>query len=47
MACPYCDYDNPQFFFEGDMLPENLDCAVCGQTYGVVEWEFDEGTEKE
>jgi len=39
MACPNCGYENPSFFFEGDILPEMVECSICNTEYVVEFWE--------
>ena len=39
MACPNCGYGNSPFIFEGDILPEMIECTVCGTEYVVEFWE--------
>lgn len=42
---PNCGYANPQFFFEGTVLPELVECAICGVEYVVEFWEFVEAND--
>lgn len=42
MACPNCGFAYPQFLFEGTVLPELVECAICGVEYVVEFWELEE-----
>ena len=42
MACPNCGYANAQFITEGTILPELIECTICGTEYVDEFWELEE-----